>query len=93
MSTNGLVEVRISQSSYERLTEQANRENRSVTDLVEESLRQAEERREAFRRMGEAMAAMQQEAVRNGTSNMTMDEINEEIAAARREMAVTAKSA
>jgi hypothetical protein len=87
VSTSGLVEVRISQSSYERLRQYASRENRSITELVEESIQQAEERREAMRRSADAMRSLQEEAARNGTASMTMDEINEEIAAARREMA------
>jgi hypothetical protein len=35
----------------------------------------------------QAIANMQQESLRNGNSKMTLDEINAEIAAARREMA------
>jgi antitoxin (DNA-binding transcriptional repressor) of toxin-antitoxin stability system len=35
----------------------------------------------------QAIANMQQESLRNGNSNMTLDEINAEIAATRREMA------
>jgi hypothetical protein len=58
VSTNDLVEVCISQSSYKRLMEQASRENRSVTDLLEESLHQVVEGRTAFYRMAQAMVAM-----------------------------------
>jgi len=45
-----------------------------------------------MRKSAIALAEIQAEAQRNGTCNMTLDEINEEIEAARRDMAL-AKSA
>jgi hypothetical protein len=80
-----MVEVPIPQTVYQQLKRRADEENRNVTDVIEESLLDSEQRREAFRRMGEAIERSQAAAILNGTSEMTMDEINEEIALARRE--------
>ncbi|MCL2014959.1 MAG: hypothetical protein FWG68_01775 [Defluviitaleaceae bacterium] len=44
-----------------------------------------EEGKEIMRQAREAIRELQEEAVRNGTSGMTMDEINEEIALYRKE--------
>jgi predicted transcriptional regulator len=93
MSVATVVEVPISQTVYQRLKRRAEEENRDVTDVIEEALIDSEERREAFRRMGEAMERSQAAAILNGTSEMTMEEINEEIALARREAELLRKSA
>jgi len=91
MSATQVVTVPVTQSTYERLQRRADEQRRSVTDVLDDVVRQIdiadERRRESFRRMGEAMFRMQEESIRNGNSEMTMDEINEEIALARREAA------
>jgi predicted CopG family antitoxin len=85
MSVATVVEVPISQTVYQRLKRRAEEEKRDVTDVIEEALTDAEDRREAFHRMGEAIKSLQEQSVINGTSEMTMDEINEEIALMHRE--------
>lgn len=44
-----------------------------------------DERAEAFRRARQAVAAIQRESIRKGLNKMTLEEINAEIAASRRE--------
>jgi hypothetical protein len=75
----------------------AKKQNRTMSELMREALRvyETEElnRAESFRRMGELVASIQEDSKRNGTDKLTMDEINQEIAAVRRERSRIAKSA
>jgi hypothetical protein len=87
MSTATVVTVPIPQATYDRLSRRASEENRSVPEVLVETINEAEDRREAFRRMGAAIAYLQEQSIVNGTSEMTMDEINEEIALYHREKA------
>jgi hypothetical protein len=80
-----LIDLKVSQPTFEMLERFAADEDRSAEAVLEDSIRLYAERVEAFRRMGEAMERMRAEAARNGTSTMTMDEIDAEIAAVRAE--------
>jgi alkanesulfonate monooxygenase SsuD/methylene tetrahydromethanopterin reductase-like flavin-dependent oxidoreductase (luciferase family) len=97
MSATQVVTVPVTQATYERLSRRASQEGRSVAEVLEDTVaeadRLAEERRVAFQRMGEAIRSLQDQSIINGTSNMTMDEINEEIALMHREQAEQRKSA
>jgi len=68
-----------------------------MSELMRETLRVYENeelrRAEAARRFGEAVRLAQKQSAINGTDKMTMDEIDEEIAAARRERDSMAKNA
>jgi predicted CopG family antitoxin len=87
MSATAEITVSVSQATYERLKQRAEEEKCSIAEVLEEDLELGEKRSEAFRRMGEAIARSQAAAILNGTSEMTMEQINEEIDAARREAA------
>jgi len=91
MSAIVVVTVPVTQPTYERLSRRAAEEGRTVAEVLEDTIQEAErfaaERTEAFRRMGEAVKSLQEEAILNGTSTMTMDEINEEIMLMHREQA------
>ena len=93
MSTATAVTVPITQAAYAILSDRAKEEGLTVSEVLEETIREAAERREVFRRMREAMEQSQAAAVLNGTSTMTMDEINEEIELMHRERAALRKSA
>jgi predicted CopG family antitoxin len=86
MSEQLLIEVPVTQTVFNQLLQFAKAEDRSVSEIIEDLVLDYE-RREAMRRSAEAMRRLQEEAVRNGTAGMTMDEVNEEIAAARKDMA------
>jgi predicted CopG family antitoxin len=92
MSEQTLIEVPVTRTVFDQLVHVAKTENRSVSEIIGDLVIESE-RREVMRRSGEAMRRLQEESVRNGTSTMTMDEINDEIAVARREMASARKSA
>ena len=79
--------VPITQAAYAILSDRAKEEGLTVSEVLEETIREPVERREAFRRMGEAIKSLQEQSVINGTSEMTMDEINEEIELMHRERA------
>lgn len=90
MRTTKVISVSLPEAQYKKAVRLAKKENRTMSELMREALRayEAEKQRrdEAFRRMGEAIEHMRAEAVKRGLDKMTMDEINEEIAAARKEM-------
>jgi predicted transcriptional regulator len=90
MRTTKVISISLSEAQYKKAVKLAKKQNRTMSELMREALRsyEAEQQRraEAFRKMGEAIASMQAESVKRGLDKMTMDEINEEIAAARREM-------
>jgi predicted CopG family antitoxin len=92
MSEQALIEVPVSQTTFDRLVEFAKAEDRSVSEVIEELVFD-HERREIMNRSAEAMRFLQEEAIRNGTAGMTMDEIDAEIAEDRREIAMARKSA
>lgn len=97
MRTTKVISISLPEAQYKKAVRLAKKENRTMSELMREALRvyESEEQRraEAFRRMGEIIASIQQDSVRNGTDKMTMEEIDEEIAAARRERNSLAKSA
>ncbi len=86
------IAVPISKTAYDQLVTLAKEHNRTVMEVVEDAIR-AYDVREAFRQSAKAMKSIQEEATRNGTSTMTLEDINEEIAAARREMRDFARTA
>ncbi len=92
-----ILSVPVSQATYDRLATRAASEGRTIAEVLEDTIlaaeRAATERCEDFRRMGEAVKFLQEQSVLNGTSDMTMDEINEEIAAMHREQAALRKTA
>jgi hypothetical protein len=87
------ITVEISPLAYQLLEQFAADEKRPATAIVEDSLRMYAERVEAFRRMEEAMKRSHELARENGTSEMTMDEINLEIATYRAEKRLREKMA
>lgn len=97
MRTTKVISISLPEAQYKKAVRLARKQNRTMSELMREALRvyEAEElrRAEAARRFGEAMRAIQEQSAINGTDKMTMDEINEEIAAARRELRKLAKSA
>jgi hypothetical protein len=71
------------------IAEERNRSiDRVIGDLVWTYKSERLARKGVYERMGQLISEIQQQSVLNGTSEMTMDEIDEEIAAARREAAL-----
>jgi len=97
MRTTKVISISLPEAQYKKAVRLAKKQNRTMSELMREALRvyETEElnRAEATRRFGEAVRAIQEQSVANGTDKMTMDEINEEIAAARRQVRKLAKSA
>ena len=91
MADQRLTEIPVTQNDFEQLLQFAKASDKTIAEVVSDLLRE-HEYRELLRKSAIAMAEIQAEAQRNGTCNMTLDEINEEIEAARRDMAL-AKSA
>jgi hypothetical protein len=91
MAEQRLTEIPITEADFEQLLQFAKASDKTIAEVVSDLLRE-HEYRELLRKSAIAMGEMQAEAQRNGTCNMTLDEINEEIEAARRDMAL-AKSA
>jgi hypothetical protein len=58
---------------------------RAIITLFDEPVADTEPQKQARKELGEVFRAMQEQSVINGTDKITMDEINEEIAAYRRE--------
>jgi hypothetical protein len=92
MSEQALIEVPVTQTVFDQLVQFAKAEDRSVSEIIEVLVFDYE-RREVMRRSAEAMRRLQEEARRNGTAGMTLDEINQEIAAARKEITSARESA
>lgn len=90
MRTTKVISISLPEAQYKKAVRLAKKQNRTMSELMREALRvyETEElrRAEGFRRMSEIVASIQEDSIRNGTDKMTMDEINEEIAAARREI-------
>jgi predicted transcriptional regulator len=90
MRTTKVVSISLPEAQYKKAVRLAKKENRTMSELMREALRvyetQGQRRAEAFKGMGEAIAEAQRQSVLNGIDKMTMDEINEEIAAVRREV-------
>jgi predicted transcriptional regulator len=90
MRTTKVISISLPEAQYKKAVRLAKKQNRTMSELMREAFRvyETEElrRAEAFRRMGSAVAAIQRASVLNGTDKMTMEEIDEEIAAARREL-------
>jgi predicted transcriptional regulator len=90
MRTTKVVSISLPEAQYKKAVRLAKKENRTMSELMREALRvyetQEQRRAEAFKGMGEAIAEAQRQSVLNGTDKMTVDEINEEIAAVRREV-------
>lgn len=97
MRTTKVISISLPEAQYKKAVRLAKKENRTMSELMREALRvyESEElrRAEAFKRMSEVVASIQADSERNGTDKMTMDEIDAEIAAARRERNSMAKSA
>jgi predicted transcriptional regulator len=97
MRTTKVISISLPEAQYKKAVRLAKKQNRTMSELMREALRvyETEElrRADAFRRFGEVVRAIQKQSVINGTDKMTMDEIDEEIAAARRELREMAKSA
>jgi hypothetical protein len=91
MADQSLIEVPITRTSFELLLQLAEEESRSAADVIHDALLREKQFRDVMRRSAEAMARMQEISERHGNCNMTLEEINEEIDAARREMAARAK--
>ena len=96
MRTTKVISISLPEAQYKKAVRLAKKQNRTMSELMREALRAYEteelRRAAAFRRMGELVASIQADSVRNGTDKITMDEINEEIAAARRERASLGKT-
>lgn len=90
MRTTKVISISLPEAQYKKAVRLAKKQNRTMSELMREALRTYESvelrRAEGFRRLREVVASMQEDSKRNGTDKMTMDEINEEIAAARREI-------
>lgn len=97
MRTTKVISISLPEAQYKKAVRLAKKQNRTMSELMREALRvyETEElrRAEAARQFGEAVKAIQKQSIINGTDKMTMDEINDEIAAARREAREMAKSA
>jgi hypothetical protein len=85
MAEQTVVTVEISPETYQLLKGFVQSESRPATSILEDSIRLYAERIQAFERMEEAMKRAQQRAIENGTSEMTMEEIDLEIATYRAE--------
>lgn len=89
MRTTKVLSISLPEAQYKKAVRLAKKQNRTMSELMREALRvyESEEQRraEAFRRMSEIVSSIHEDSIRNGTDKMTMEEINEEIAAARRE--------
>jgi predicted transcriptional regulator len=85
--------VEVSSSAYQLLEQLAASEQRAISAIIEDSLRMYGERVVAFRRMEEALKRAHELASENGTSEMSMDDINVEIATYRAEKRLREKMA
>jgi len=90
MRSTKVVSISLPEAQYKKAVRLAKKENRTMSELMREALRvyevEKQRRAEAAVLFGEAVAEAQRQSVLNGTDKMTMDEINQEIAAVRREM-------
>jgi predicted DNA-binding protein len=97
MRTTKVISISLPEAQYKKAVRLAKKQNRTMSALMREALRvyETEElrRAEAARRFGEALNVIQEQSAINGADKMTMGEINQEIAAARRELREMAKSA
>lgn len=97
MRTTKVLSISLPEAQYKKAVRLAKKQNRTMSELMREALRvyESEEQRraEAARHFGEAVRASQRQSVINGTDKITIEEINEEIAAARREQRNLARSA
>ncbi len=97
MRTTKVISISLPEAQYKKAVRLAKKQNRTMSELMREALRAYEteelRRAEGLRRMSEIVTSIQGDSVINGTDKMTMDEIDEEIAAARRELREMAKSA
>ena len=89
MRTTKVISISLPEAQYKKAVRLAKKQNRTMSELMREALRAYEteelRRAEGFRRMSEIVASIQEDSKRDGTDKMTMDQINEEIAAARHE--------
>ncbi len=86
------VQVALNIGVYDELAAIAQEQNkpiaRVIADLAWAYKSERLEREGVYARMQQLISEIHEDSVRNGTSNMTMEEIDEEIAAARREAAL-----
>lgn len=87
MRTGKTTTVSLPPEMLEQAQELARRENRTMSELVREALRRYAQAPAASVTFAEAVARIQQESLAKGLDKLTKREIDEEIAAARRENA------
>jgi hypothetical protein len=86
METEELVSISITKSAFEAIGAAAAMRKRSIPQALDDLLAERTAMREQmFQRAEEAMKRSQQQAMLDGTSEMTIEEIIEEIAQGRRE--------
>jgi len=93
MRTTKVISISLPPAQYKEAARLAKKENRTMSELMREALRTYKDERERRAPLRAAVQALREDARRNGTDKMTMDEINAEIAAYRREKYGAAKSA
>ena len=90
MSEGQKVSVAIDEAAYQRVLDLALRGHKTVDDVLEEAVARYESeelrRTDGRERFGRIIDEMRQQAARAGTDKMTMEEIDAEIAEARRGM-------
>ncbi len=90
MRTTRTVSISINPAQLRQVERLAREENRTMSELVREALRQYHEqksREDAGSALLSALRALQQDARRTGTSKLTRRQIRAEITAARRDRA------
>jgi metal-responsive CopG/Arc/MetJ family transcriptional regulator len=93
MRTSKTISVSLPPLQLKRAEKLARKENRTMSELFREALRQYEQKQEATvnNDLIAALKAVQQDAQRAGLDKLSQREINAEIAASRRERKKTTK--
>lgn len=91
MPDDKTLSVSLSTEQYAVLESLAEREQRTLNEVLQEALIQYDEQWKP-KNLAEAVRWIQQDARAQGTDQMTMEEIDEEIAAYRREQQQAASS-
>lgn len=95
MRTTKVISFSLSEAQYKKVHRLARKEHRTMSELMREALRTYEaqllRRSEVAARFGQALSEARSKSAQDGADSMTMEEIDKEISAARRETRQRAK--
>lgn len=94
MSDARIIEVPLTDAEYAAAAALASRTNRTIGELAAEAIRTFKRREDAdFAHISELIDSIREDSVRHGTDKLSVEEIDEEIAAYRREQSTLARTA